>query len=539
MQRCIFVSIFKKIRAQQLTKQIHIMRKSFLFTLLFIAVSASTFAQKPLTSKQIDALVENTISTFDVPGIAVAIVKDGKIIHEKGYGLSSLNNKQKVDEHTRFGIASNSKAFTATALAMLIDDGKLNWDDRVRKFIPEFTLYDSYVSDQFTVRDLLTHRSGLGLGAGDLMLWPDSSSYSTQDIIRNLRHLKPVSDFRTQYDYDNLLYIVAGEVVEKVSGISWNEFIQTRILNPLQMTESAPNFALLSTKQNVVDPHVDFEGKVQVVRRDWREVAGAAAGIYSSVHDMSKWAIMQLNDGKYGNTKLFSEQAHHEMWTPQTIIPVRGKTTYKTNFRSYGLGWFLNDENGYKVVSHTGGLFGMVTQFTLIPELNLGIIVFTNQQSGAAFTAITNSIKDGYYGVKGKNRVKQYHESVVKNQKEAEEITSKIFKEIEAQKNAGACDLKNIEGIYNDAWFGDAIISNKNGKFRFQAINSPRLTGEMLPYKGNTYIVKWDDRSYDADAFVKFELNFEGVPTGMTMKAISPLTDFSFDFHDLDFKKKE
>ena len=515
------------------------MKNTFLLSFLLVSISFNCLAQKPLTSKQIDALVENTIKTFDVPGIAVAIVKDGKIIHEKGYGLSSVNNKQKVNEHTRFGIASNSKAFTATALAILIDEGKLKWDDRVRKFIPEFTLYDSYVSDKFTVRDLLTHRSGLGLGAGDLMLWPDSSSYSTQDIIRNLRYLKPVSDFRTQYDYDNLLYIVAGEVVEKVSGISWNEFIQTRILNPLQMTESAPNFALLTSKQNIVDPHVDFEGKVQVVRRDWREVAGAAAGIYSSVHDMSKWAIMQLNDGKYGDKQLFSVKEHNEMWAPQTIIPVRGKTTYKMNFRSYGLGWFINDENGYKVVSHTGGLFGMVTQFTLIPELDLGIIVFTNQQSGAAFTAITNSIKDAYYGVKGQDRVKQYHENVVRGQQNADKITSQIFADIEAQKNNADCSLKNIEGTYKDQWFGDAIISNRNGKIRFDAVNSPRLSGEMFPYKGNTYIVKWYDRSYDADAYVKFTLDFNGETSGMTMKAISPLTDFSFDFHDLEFTRKD
>lgn len=507
-----------------------------IFFLLLTLTSVVAFAQKPLTSKQIDVLVENTLKTFDVPGIAVAIVKDGKIIHEKGYGVRSVNSGQKVDIHTRFGIASNSKAFTAVALAMLVDDGKLHWDDRVRKFIPEFTLYDSYVSDQFTIRDLLTHRSGLGLGAGDLMLWPDSSSYSTQDIIRNLRYLKPVSDFRTQYDYDNLLYVVAGEVVEKASGLSWNDFVQQRILNTLQMNESAPNFALLANKQNVVDPHVDFDGKVQVVRRDWREVAGAAAGIYSSIHDMSKWALMQLNKGKYGDTSLFSEKAHREMWTPQTIIPVTGRTTYKTNFRSYGLGWFINDENGYKVVSHTGGLFGMVTQFTLIPDLNLGIIVFTNQQSGAAFTAITNSIKDGYYGVKGQDRVKQYHENVLRSKQNADKIMKDVFEQVASAK--GNLGLQNIEGTYNDKWFGDVILSNKNGTLRFDAVNSPRLSGQMMPYKGNTYIVKWDDRSYDADAFVKFTLDFEGQPSGMTMKAISPLTDFSFDFHDLDFEKK-
>ena len=184
------------------------------------------------------------------------------------------------------------------------------------------------------------------------------------------------------------------------------------------------------------------------------------------------------------------------------------------------------------------GLFGIVTQFTLIPEMDLAIIVFTNQQSGAAFTSITNTIKDGYFGIKGQNRIKQYHENVQKNNANAEKITSKIFAEIEAQKGNTECNLNNIEGTFHDLWFGDAVISTKNGKMRFDAINSPRLTGDLLPYKGNTYIVKWDDRSYDADAFVKFELDFEGNISGMTMKAISPLTDFSFDFQDLSFSKK-
>ena len=185
---------------------------------------------QPISSPSIDSLVEKTLKTFDVPGIAVAVVKDGKIIHAKGYGVRSLNTKQKVDEHTLFGIASNSKAFTVAALGMLVDEGKLKWDDKVTDYIPEFKMYSPYVTEEFTIRDLLTHRSGLGLGAGDLMFWPDSNNFTIKDMIHNLRYLKQVSDFRTKYDYDNLLYIVAGEVVARVSGMSWEEFIRNRIM---------------------------------------------------------------------------------------------------------------------------------------------------------------------------------------------------------------------------------------------------------------------------------------------------------------------
>jgi CubicO group peptidase (beta-lactamase class C family) len=347
--------------------------KLFLLASFLFLFSFTTFCQ-PITSSQIDTLVEKTLKTFDVPGIAVAVVKDGKIIHEKGYGVSSLNTMKKMDEHTRFGIASNSKAFTVAALGILVDEGKVKWDDKVTDYIPEFKLYSPYVTEDFTIRDLLTHRSGLGLGAGDLMIWPDSSTFDLKDIIHNLRYLKQVSDFRTKYDYDNLLYIVAGEVVARVSGMKWEDFIQTKIMNPLQMTESAPNYDLLKNKNNIIDAHAPVDGKVQVIRRDWKYVADAAGGIYSSVHDMAKWIIMQMNNGKYGDdlkNQLLSEKTHEEMWTPQTIIPVHGQTTYNTHFASYGLGWFLSDENGYKVPTHTGGLAGIVTQVTLIPELKL------------------------------------------------------------------------------------------------------------------------------------------------------------------------
>lgn len=518
------------------------LKLSFAF-FVFIIFTTGLTAQ-PLTTSQIDTLVERSMKTFDVPGIAVAIVKDGKIILEKGYGVTSLNTMQKMNAHTRFGIASNSKAFTTAALGILVDEGKLKWNDRVTDYIPGFKLYAPYVTENFTIRDLLTHRSGMGLGAGDLMIWPDSSTFTLTDIIHNLRYLKQVSDFRTKYDYDNLLYIVAGEVVARVSGMSWEKFIQTKIMDPLQMTESAPNYELLKDKNNVIDPHAPVNGKVQVIHRDWKYVADAAGGIYSSVHDMCKWVTMQMNDGKYGDDlskQLLEKNTHEEMWTPQTIIPVHGPTPYNTHFASYGLGWFLSDEMGYKVATHTGGLAGIVTQVTLIPELKLGIIVFTNQQSGAAFRSITNTIKDNYFGIKGKDWVKQYKELVDKSVSDAKEITDKIWKDIDAaqQKNTVRVDFSKFTGTYTDPWFGDVIISEKNGKPWFDSKNSPRLTGEMIYYKGNTFIVKWNDRSMDADAYVMFTLDYQGNPDGIKMKPISPLTDFSFDFQDLDFTRKE
>jgi CubicO group peptidase (beta-lactamase class C family) len=208
------------------------------------------FANAQISEKQVDELVENTLKSFNVPGIAVAIVKDGKVVLSKGYGVKSILTNEKVDANTLFGIASNSKAFTTAAIAMLVDENKLNWDDKVIQYLPNFKMYNDYVTKEFTIRDLVTHRSGLGLGAGDLMIWPDGSDFKTTDIIHNLQYLKPVSAFRTKYDYDNLLYIVAGEVVARVSGLSWCELIETRIMKPLEMKNSAASFVRLKDTSN-------------------------------------------------------------------------------------------------------------------------------------------------------------------------------------------------------------------------------------------------------------------------------------------------
>jgi CubicO group peptidase (beta-lactamase class C family) len=510
------------------------------FCVLFlIAISVSS---QTITSREIDSLVERTMNIFNVPGIAVAVVKDDKVIHSKGYGVRSLNTKQKVDSNTLFGIASNSKAFTTAALGILADEKKLSLDDRVIDYIPEFRLYNPYVTEEFTIRDLLTHRSGLGLGAGDLMIWPGSNNFTRNDIIHNLRYLKPVSGFRTKYDYDNLLYIVAGAVVARVSGISWEDFIETRIMQPLGMTGSAASFGRLKDKSNVIDPHAPVNGVVQVIDRDFGEVANAAGGIYSNLTDMCKWIIMQMNNGKYDaglKKHLFSEEVHEAMWAPQTIIQVGGTTTYNTHFASYGLGWFLSDVKGYKQVGHTGGLAGIVTQVTLIPEMKLGIIVFTNQQSGEAFSAITNTIKDSYLGIKDVDRIKQYNESAIRNAAEAKKITDDIWKTIEIlQKNSSSKTVDSLyTGTYSDKWFGEVVISLKNGKLWFDSKRSPKLTGELLAFKGNTFIVRWDDRSMDADAYVMFTLDNNGKAAGIKMKPISPLTDFSYDFQDLDFSR--
>lgn len=509
----------------------------FFFLLL---TSFSIGAQ--ITTPEIDELVDKTLTTFDVPGIAVAVVKDGKIIHSKGYGVKSIITKEKVDENTLFGIASNSKAFTSAALAILVDEKKLDWDDKVKKYIPEFKMYNDYVTNEFTILDLLTHRSGLGLGAGDLMIWPDGHNFTPQDIVNNIQYLKPVSGFRTKYDYDNLLYVIAGEVIEKISGQTWAEFIEQRIMKPLAMNNSVGTWSRLKDTTNTIVPHVPIDGKLQVIKRYKSPILDAAGGIYSSVNDMSKWAMVQLQKGKYGPNKekqLFSEKEHTEMWTPQTILPNNTTPPYNTLFKAYGLGWQLNDVKGKLQASHTGGLEGIVTQVTLIPELQLGIIVFTNQQSGAAFNAITNTIKDSYLGIPYIDYVTKYSHQKMSSEAEADKVTDEVWSTVVKNKKDKKVkiDDKKLIGTYKDNWLGEISIEKKDGKLCFISKRSPQLSGEIFFYKDNTFAVKWFNRYFHADAFMYLTFDKNGQLNNIKMDAISPLTDFSYDFQDLDFNR--
>ena len=514
--------------------------KTVSLLLIFILLQASVIGQA-LSSFQIDSLVQKTMQTFDVPGMAVAVLKDGKIYHKNTYGVRSIKTGAKVDENTLFGVASNTKAFTTAALGQLVDNNQLEWDTKVTDVIPEFKLHDSYVTGEFTVRDLVTHRSGLGLGAGDLMVFPASNTTTLAEMIHNLRYLKPVSSFRSKYDYDNLLYIVAGEIVARISGKDYDRYIEDNFFKPLKMTRSKLSIPEIDADPNRIDGHAPVNGKLEITTNTFTQIATPAAGIYASINDMATWAQAQLDEGKYGpklKDSLFSKKTHNEMWTPQTLVR-SGKGAYNTHFTAYGLGWFLSDVNGYFQVTHTGGLLGIVSQVILFPEMDLGIIVLTNQQSGAAFTAISNSIKDGYFGIKGKDRIKESNERRLAGEKREDSIVTQLEKDIQSQLRSKTPEpnLTNYAGTYKDPWFGNVTITSQKNGLHFKSIKSADLTGTMTFYKGTTFVVRWNDPSLKADAFVNFTLDVEGKANGFKMSAISPLTDFSYDYQDLDFER--
>lgn len=507
------------------------MKKSF----LIVASSLSFWAHAQLSTTEIDQLAQRAITEFNVPGIAVGVVKDGQIVHTKGYGLANIATGEKVDANTLFGIASNSKAFCAASLALLVEEGKITWDDKVISHLPNFKMYNEYVTQEFTIRDLLTHRSGLGLGAGDLMIWPQGNDFTEEDIVHNLRYLKPVSAFRTKYDYDNLLYIVAGEIVKKVSGISWQEFTEKRLIEPVGMRRSAASFNRLKDTSNTIAPHVPIDGKLKVIERYTQNTFDAAAGLYSSVNDMAEWAKVLLNKGKkQDGTVILSEKQLAEMWTPQTLMNTRPTPPYNTHFQAYGLGWNLATVAGRKQVMHTGGLEGIVTQFLLIPEENLAIIVLTNQQVGAAFVALSNSIKDSYLGLPATDHIGNFVKRLAQSNSDADKITDEVWQRVELNYKSRKAipDAKKHLGTYQDPWFGQVTLTWKDNQLYFTSKRSSQLRGKVYFYKDNNYVVKWENRYLHADAHILFDQ-----ADGFKMNPISPLTDFSYDFQDLDFTR--
>ena len=504
----------------------------------FLALKVN--AQQPTTAF-IDSLVYSAMEKTTHAGVAIAVVKDGKVIHQKGYGLASKNSGKKVNEQTLFSIASNSKAFTTTALGMLVDQGKLSWNDKVVQYIPEFTMYDPYVTAHFTILDLVTHRSGLGLGAGDLMFIPDGSDFTVNDVIRSFQYQDQVSEFRTQYDYDNLLYIVAGEVIHRVSGLSWDSFVEQKIFSPLGMNASKGYYENINDHSNVAMPHSNEGGilKELNVYSDPNKLFGAAGGIYANVEDLTKWMLVHLADGAYDKGQLISAENHAELWKLHTNISFDANPggRYKKHFEAYGLGWDLKDENGYVIVSHTGGMPGMLSQTLLIPELNAGIVVLTNcAPGGLSFYSLTNAIKDEFLGVPRMDWVGRIQDWANADELESKEVVDAIWAKTEKVKFPKE-QHANFTGSFTDDWFGEVVIEEKNGNLWFRSLRSPKLNGQLHYYQANTFVAKWAYREMNCDAFVSFNLDETGKAQSFVMKGIAPNIDFSFDFHDLHFDR--
>lgn len=513
--------------------------------LLLLTFTVSMLAQAPASATadvvSLDAYVNNALKTFEVPGMAVAVVKDGKVVYSKGFGIRRLGHPEKVDDHTLFQIGSTTKAMTVAGLATLVDQGKLKWDGPVRDYMPSFQMYDPYVSKEITVRDLLTHRGGLGMGEGDLLLFPPSKLTRAQ-LIERMKNMKPLWGFRTHWAYCNLCFVTAGQLIPAVTGQSWEDYMKAHIFGPLGMNETRLTIVGATPEENIASAHEIVDGKITVVPWDVLDNAAPAGSVVSNVTDMAKWITVQLNRGKLPNgERLFSESDSREMWTGVSTMPLRktvipGNEPLDQNFHEYALGWSVWDYRGQKVLEHSGGVTGQITEVVLVPGKNFGFVLFSNTPAIDEFVvpSVMYRVLDEYIGVTPEDWTSRFKASQQRM----------IKADAEDQQKAGAArdanskpslPVERYAGTYTDPWFGEVDLTMEGGHLVFAVPWSPRLTGDVEHWQHDTFVVKFRDKTVP-DAYLYFSTNPDNSIDRARMLPVSSLADFSYDFQDLELK---
>ena len=512
----------------------HLRLPLVLFLVAASVLEATTVVRAQDVGK-LDTFIAEAQRAWPVPGLAVAVVKDGQTVLAKGYGVRELRVPGPVDEHTLFAIASNTKAFTAAALAILVEEGKLGWDDPVTEHLPYFRLYDPYVSQDMRIRDLLSHRSGLGTFSGDLLWY--GTGYSAEEVVRRARYLPPAGPFRASYGYSNLMFIAAGEVISAVSGMPWQDFVQERILRPLGMNRTVTSVVDLTGVDNVATPHKNrTDGVYPVAWYNWDAMA-AAGGIISSVSDMARWMKLRLNHGERNGVALFSEASSWEMWTVHTPLgmsPGARRSQPTTHFRGYGLGWSLNDYQGRLVASHGGGYDGMFSRVVLVPEEDLGIVVLTNSMTSIS-TAIANTILDAYLGAQERD----WSEPMLESWREAREefeARQDRFLETRAPDARPSLGLEDYTGTFGGAMYGDATVSLEDGHLVLRLLPNPDLVADLSHLHDDTFLIEWRETFA---WFGRGAATFLVDPYGEVTEVKLDVPNDDLWFHELELERKD
>ncbi len=493
-------------------------------------VSVVGLAQPVATpdASELSGLIEKARADWNVPGLSVAVVKDGQVILAQGFGVRELGKPETVNADTLFAIASNTKAFTAAALAMLEEDGKLHWDDRVQQHLSWLQLYDPYVSAELRIDDLLCHRSGLGTFSGDLLWW--GTPYSPEEVLRRTRHLPAKGPFRAHYGYSNLMFLAAGEVVSNCAGKPWPQFIQERILQPVGMSRTVTSITALESVGNCASPHKPTLDKVNPIPwYNWDTMA-AAGGIISSANDMAKWLRVQLDHGRIDEShRLFSEASSRRMWAPQTVMPISEsaqKRSPTTHFRSSGLGWVLADYKGRLTVSHGGGYDGMYSHVLLVPEENLGVVVLTNSMTGIS-SPLANTIVDGFLGGEQTDWLTS---GLEKDHADRAAFFKRISDAI-TPKDPGTQPSRSVDacaGTFRCPLYGDVTVSVDDAKLVLKLLPNPELVADLTHLQYDTWVIHWrKDFAWFAEGTIQFVPNAAG--TFQELRLDVPNDDLWFD----------
>lgn len=497
-----------------------------IYLIIFLTPKYHYF-QSNYDSDKLDKYIKSAVEMFSVPGLAVGIIKNGEVVFSKGYGLRSNGQDDTVDSETLFGIASLSKAFTSASVGMLVDDGKLNWDDRVIDHLPEFELYDPYITSEVKIYDLLSHRIGLATFDGDLLWY--GTNYSREEIIKRIKQMPIKNSFRDKYGYQNVMFIAAGELIKEVAGKTWEEFVEERIFIPLGMTNSTLTNSVFNENTNAATPHL--KGKVQnFISYD---NSGPAASINSCVDDMLKWAQFWINEGMVDSTRLLSIESYNMITTP--FMPINAgnrKEIGGTHFAAAGLGWFLSDYAGRKILAHGGGLPGFLSRIAVVPEDSLGIVVFQNDMQ-PVYRDITKKILDLFLTDKEIDYIgRSWERDKRRGEREKRRIEEKKASRVKDTKPS--YELVNYEGVYRDKMYGNAEIKFKDGGLFLTLIPTKNLfNSKMSHWHFDTFKVKFADE-FLPEGFVTFNKNSKGEITDFIIDLPNP----DFHFYNLKFEKQ-
>lgn len=471
------------------------MRKHFLLLVSSLLFIVNLFAQETpsFVKDSLDAYVQKALADWQIPGVAVCVVKDGKVVVMKGYGVKELGTTNKVDENTLFMIGSNTKAFTGTALAMLAADKKISLDSPVIKYLPDFKLYDPWVTKQANVRDLLCHRLGFETFQGDFMYF--DSDLTTAQVRQKLGKVKPLYGFRSKWGYTNAAFMTAGEIIPKVSGLSWAQYVKEKIFTPLEMTNTLALTKDITTATNRATAHTVVLGVLKNIPYGKIDNLAPAGSISSSITDMSHWVMAQLNGGKYNDKQVIPQSALSQTWYPHAIMGNGGHRFNRAHFLLYGLGWMLQEYNGRKIVAHTGGVNGFVTSVTLLPEEKLGIVVLTNTDANSFYESLMYEIMDSYLGLPYRN-YSQVHLNGYKEGQQEEAEWLKKMKDSIALNRSTTLPLTSYAGTYEHNVYGKMTIAVENKKLiaRFEHHHGRFVTLEALG--GNDFLATFSDPLY-------------------------------------------
>ncbi|PCH77878.1 MAG: serine hydrolase [Flavobacteriaceae bacterium] len=501
---------------------------TFVFLCTFLLIKGQTKEQV----QHLDAYFTKSFQEWNIPGMAIAIVSADSIYLSKGYGLSNLQTNKAVDEHTLFAVASNSKAFTASALAQLVDAGKLKWEDKVVNYLPYFKMYDNYVTQHFTIADLLSHRSGLATFSGDLLWY--ATSKTPKEIIQAQQYLQPVHDFRTDFGYSNISYLAAGQIIEKISGKSWKSYIQEAFLSPLNMHRTLTSTLQLTSSNNIATPYFTENGKNNQLKWvNWDNIAPAGA-IISSVHDFSKWLQLNLKEGTIHGKEYFSTKQFNQMTTPHINFSVR-KNAHKKHFSSYGMGWNLEDYEGVKVISHAGGYDGMISKSFFIPEKDLAVIIVTNSVNWLP-GALSNKIMDVLIGDNMEDKDWSADYLVIKKRRDKQQLEKENKLELQRGKLSKThLNLKEYTGTYTDQMYGNVTVELKKGILNFQMEKTSIFHADLKHWNHQIFTFRFDTSLCSLpQGKLWFDLDKEGKINQLHIDIENP----DFDFTEFTFRKQ-